>query len=123
MRTFKIVFIFLLSFNNIINECYDDDYENIDPNASPSSCKQRSFSESEINAGAYRCCYVTSKCPNYYSGGTQETRECEYVTEYEYKNIDSVIKTAKQLGCSNVKIQCISSYLKLGLIYFLLIIL
>ena len=124
MKIFIIAFIFLLSFKNIINTCSDDDYySNIDSSASTGSCLARSFSEDEKDSSAYKCCYVKAKCPNYYSGSTIETSQCMPVTQYEYENIKKVVDTAKALGCKDVKIKCNSSYLKLALIYFILMIL
>ena len=125
MRIFTIVFILLLSFKIIINTCLDDDEDStIDPSASSSSCQKRPLSEYEIDTlDAYKCCYGKAKCPDYSSGGTRETKQCLTVTQYEYENIEQIIKTTKQLGCSSVKIQCKSSYLKFALIYFILMIL
>ena len=121
MKIFTIAIIYLLSFKNIINKCQSDD--DVDSSASKSSCTSRIFSEKEKEYDYYKCCYVKAKCPNILSGGTTETKQCEGVTKNEYDNIKAYADTAKNLGCKDVKIQCKSSYLKLALIYFILIIL
>ena len=120
MRIFTIVFIFLLTFKNIINTCMDDDESYIDPSASSSTCKQRTLSEDEM-LYAYKCCYLKSKCPDYVGG--RENSQCVTVSKIEYDNMERLIKEIKNLGCSSVKVDCKSSYLKLALIYFILMIL
>ena len=121
MKIFTIAIIYLLSFKNIINKCESDD--DVDSSASKSSCTSRIFSERETEYGYYRCCYYKSKCPDILSGGTTETKQCTGVTKNVYDNIKTYVDAVKKVGCKDVKIQCKSSYLKLALIYFILIIL
>ena len=123
MRILWTLFVLMLSFKMIITSCSNDDYDYdyYDPSASSSSCPKRSFDEDEISYNAYKCCYFQSTCPDFdLDGDKEETRHCAPVTQTEYSQIDQSIKLAKQLGCSNIKVSCRSSYLKLSLIYFIL---
>ena len=119
MKILKVLFILMLSFKIIITTCESDD--NYDPLASSSSCPKRTFDENEIDDNAYKCCYFHSTCPDVDLDGQKEgTNHCAPVTKIDYDQIDEAIKIAKGLGCTDVKISCISSYLKLSLIYLIL---
>ena len=50
-------------------------------------------------------------------GQKERTNHCAKI---DYDQIDEAINIAKGLGCTDVKISCISSYLKLSLIYLIL---
>ena len=122
MRIFLMLFIILLSYKYVFNTCNDDESDSNDPNASSSSCKQRTLSEKEMSNDGYKCCYAKYKC-NDILGDSFEVKECQVVSKYEYDNIEKAIDAIKLLGCKDVSVQCKSSYLDLALIYFILLLL
>ena len=65
----SFAFILLFSLFNCTCTSSDDDEdvtENYiiyyDKSASASSCHKRQFSDSEVQSGAYKCCYETADC-------------------------------------------------------------
>ena len=112
------------------------EYSYSDPNASTSKCKKREISSYEKqDLEAYKCCYIKAKCKvsNFFDEEDEEditnlkdkyynVKACTTVSSLIYKNLKEYVKLAKAM-CSEYKIDCFSSYLKLMFISFISILL
>ena len=110
----------LLSFIN--SYCENDDGEETVRIRSAKDCNKRTLSENEQNDGGFRCCYMREKVETFTYKG--KLYSCIMLTQSEYKDIKNFIKNrGKENGIDDVKIDCKSSYLHIGLIAFTLLLL
>lgn len=107
-----------------------------DNTASASECKKREISNYEKQElMAYKCCYIKCNCrvsdifDDDEEGDSKDTKDkyynikaCTSVNSLIYKNIKEYVKAAKQM-CSEYKLDCFSSYLKLTFLSFIIILL
>ena len=94
MAILQKIFIFWLLFNLLdcacespgyfVDEFEDDTNTFIDASASKKSCPQRSFSESEKEDGAYKCCYERMKCSK---NGNLDYQGCDAITKEQYDQL------------------------------------
>ena len=109
MAIFQKFFIFSLLFSLLNCTCEElalhDDNENlesyVDDTANKDSCAIRKFDDSEKRAGAYKCCYVNSRCPSEDGiTGNKIYRGCVVLTKVIYNNIDNYIRATTQCDSS-----------------------
>ena len=101
-----------------------------DPSASASECKKREISAIEKKEmDAYKCCYIKCNCKvsDFYDEEDEKDdknlkyyniKACTTVSSLIYKNIKDYVKAAKTM-CSEYKLDCFSSYLKLMFVSFI----
>ena len=99
---------------------FDD--EQFDKSASSSECTKRALHsvERSIYKG-YKCCFLKKTCKE--DGETDTVQYCYPLTQTEYNNIDKIKSEGKKAGCSEVTVDCKSSYLNLALASLILILL
>ena len=99
MIFFKIVLIFLLSFQIIHNGCssedVNDDYTGpiYDKGATSDSCQKISFDSGE---DYYKCCYEQYTCPAQ-SGIKKKVHQCEAYSKDDYEKVSEYIKLLKKI--------------------------
>ena len=103
----------MISFIN--SYCQDEDGEETVRIRHSKDCTSRIISEDEQNEGGYRCCYMREKVDLLTYTGKRYS--CILLDQNEYNNIKNFIKNReKQSGIKDVKIDCQSSYLHIGLL-------
>ena len=112
------IFIIYCLVSFIYSYCEVDDGEETVRIRDTEDCTKRTLSEIEQNDGGYKCCYMREKVETLTYNGKMYS--CILLTQSEYKDIKNFIKNReKENGINDVKIDCISSYLHIGLIAFI----
>ena len=118
MKLLKIFFILSCLYAFINSTCGTEEEEsNIYRNYK--DCMNRTFSSDEIEDGAYKCCYLEIE---YKTTNTErEVHGCAALTQSQYENIDQTERAYEmEAGVDDVDIECKSSFIKLGILFFVL---
>lgn len=111
MKLYQLIIILSL-FTLLLGECASETASSKD------ECNKKELSEGEKFVGYKYCCYFTAK-----AGGITGSA-CLPISQESYDKIDDYIKSLETIsGASDIKVDCNSHYLELGLIglLFLLI--
>ena len=89
-------------------------------NASKETCNA-GLSDDDKNDGYMYCCYLRYKI---YTEQKEEKR-CKPVTEFQYKNIDYLLKYIKifELGSDDINLECGSNFFKFSFLSLILLLL
>ena len=118
MKALKIFFILSCLYAFINSKCgteEEDSYRYRDYK----DCINRAFSSDEIEDGAYKCCYLEIE---YKSTNTErEVHGCAPLTQSQFENIRQTERTYEmEAGIDDVDIECESSLVKVGILFFAL---
>ena len=104
-----------------INSLEENSINFNDPNSSPSECQNREFSETEKKSNYYKCCYLEMDC----DFSDKETITTKYKGCFPFKEgeLRQGLSIYKQI-CKTFKNSCTSSsYLRMSLIFLIIILL
>ena len=94
--------------------CEDEDGEETIRIRHSKDCTSRIISEAEQSEGGFRCCYMREKVDLLTYKG--KIYSCILLNQNEYNDIKNFIKSReKESGIKDVKIDCKSFYLHIGL--------
>ena len=118
MKVLKLFFILSCLYAFINSTCgTEEEDSNIYRNYK--DCMNRAFSSDEIEDGAYKCCYLEIE---YKTTNTErEVHGCAALTQSQYENIRQTERAYEmEAGVDDVDIECKSSFIKLGILFFVL---
>ena len=118
MKHLKIFFI-LSSLYAFINSTCGTEEEESYRYRDYKDCINRAFSSEEIGDGAYKCCYLEIE---YKTTNTErEVHGCVSLNRTQFENIRQTERLIEmEAGVDDADIECESSFIKLGILFFAL---
>ena len=123
MKIIQILFISSMILITIKSACTPDEEDLIKLSKirDYDDCEKRTSTTELKESGAYKCCYL------YYivdsNNYKAKVHTCKLITQKEFDNIkDTVNRYESDNKVEDVKIKCNSSFIYLGLLYLLLLI-